>query len=175
MRKSFQIAFAGIITALSVALLYLGGAIWILAYVMPMLAGLIMIFTTESFGTKTALLVYACVSVLSVFLIADKECALMYVMYFGYYPILKPLIEKFKSKFLVWLSKLIVFNTAIVFVELLCFFVFHIPFDDFFGKWGMVILLVCANVVFFMYERLFSLVLILYQKKLKNILNKYIK
>ena len=175
MKKSLKVAAAGVITALSVILLQLGSLIWLFAYLMPLISGLIMIILTESGGKKSAWLVYAAVSIIAMLLLEDKECVLIYVLFFGYYPIIRDSINKIKLKAVRIISKLLIFNSGIVAAELICIYVFGIPFDDFLGKWGAVILLALANVMFFVYERLLGMVIILYNKKYKSKIERYLK
>lgn len=131
MKKSKQTAAAGVLSALSVVLMFFGSVVSVLSYIMPLLSGLLMIIAVESINRKTALSVYACVSLLSLFLLSDKECALLYAAFFGYYPIIRSELDKIKNRLLLWTMRVILFNVSIVFSQLICVFVFRIPFDDF--------------------------------------------
>ena len=86
MKNATRLAVCGIVTALSVVLLFLGGIAFFLAYAMPMIVGLFMIMLKSTFGTSSAWITYAATSSLSFILVADKECMLMYVMFFGFIP-----------------------------------------------------------------------------------------
>lgn len=167
-----QISLAGIASALSIVLLFLGSAIWLLSYVMPIITGLLMIIITQCLNKKTAFTVYFCVSVLSLFLLSDKECVLIYVFFFGYYPIVKDSIEKINNNFLRWVLKFAIFNVSIVLSQLICVYVFQIPFDDFLGKWGIAVLLLLANCVFVLYEKMLKALIVLYDKKYKKKIDK---
>lgn len=175
MKKSIVIAFSGIFTALSVVLLYFGGIVWIFSYIVPLLSSFIVMIAKKSFNLRTSLIIYISVSIISIFILPDKECALLYVMFFGYYPIIKDNIEKFKSKILSIIFKFVLFNFSIVLAEIVCIYLFNIPYDNEFGKWGTVILLLSGNIVFLLYEKLFYMVEILYEKRIKKYLNKYLK
>ena len=170
MKGSFKVAAAGVITALSVILLALGSVIWVFSYTMPLLCGIVMIILTESFNKRTALLVYIAVSIISIFLLSDKESALIYILFFGYYPIIR-----LKPKVLSWFIKLLIFNVGVVGAELICIYIFGIPFDDFLGKWGAVILLVIFNLLFLVYDRLYGMLLIIYEKKYKSRFDRFLK
>lgn len=168
MKKSKQIAVLGLLSALSVVLMFLGSVISVLSYIMPLISGLLMIIAVENISKKSAWVTYICVSILSVFLLTDKECALFYVSFFGYYPIIKSSIDKIKNKILLWIVRAVIFNVGIILNQLVCVYVFCIPFDNFLGGWGIVLLLVLANVLFVMYEKLLSMLILLYQKKYKS-------
>lgn len=175
MKKSIGIAFSGVICALSVVLLFLGSVVWIFAYVMPIVTGLLMIILTESLSKKTALAVYCSTGILSMFLLPDKESALLYILFFGYYPILKPSIEKIKQKFLCVIAKLVVFNAGVVLSQVLCVYVFGMPVEEFLGKVGIVLMLLAANIIFFFYDKLLFALVFLYNKKYKKVVEKYLK
>lgn len=175
MKKSKQTAAAGVLSALSVVLMFFGSVVSVLSYIMPLLSGLLMIIAMESINRKTALSIYACVSLLSLFLLSDKECALLYAAFFGYYPIIRSELDKIKNRLLLWTMRVILFNVSIVFSQLICVFVFRISFDDFLGKWGIAVLLLLANLLFVMYEKLLAMLIVLYRKKYKSKINNLLK
>ena len=175
MKNTYKIALSGVITALSVVLLALGSVIWIFAYVAPLLCGLIMIIMTESAGKKYALTVYFAVSLLSLFLLSDKECALLYALFFGYYPIIREYLERIRSRVLSFLSKLALFYGAVVLCEAICIYVFAIPLDNVMGAAGIILMLVLAGFIFTVYDFLFNVAIILYNKKYRKIFEKFLK
>ena len=65
----------------------------LLVYTAPPFAGILLIVIVNEIGYRWALGTYVAISLLSVFLIADKESAVYFTMFFGYYPILKLLME----------------------------------------------------------------------------------
>lgn len=165
MKKSKQTALAGVMAALSLILMLLGSVIWIFTYVAPMLTGLLMIIICDIADRKTALTCYIAVSIISLIIIPDKECVLTYVFFFGFYPIVREFIEKIKPKLLSYSVKLIIYNAGIVISQLICFYIFAIPFEKVFGKLTVVILLALANLIFVVYDKLLSMLIIIYQKK----------
>ncbi|MFR5876687.1 MAG: hypothetical protein ACLUFN_09390 [Eubacterium sp.] len=175
MKKSKQISLCGIITALSVALLFFGTVVWVMAYFMPLITGLLMIILTQNVNKKSAWTVYVSVSIICLLFMPDKECALTYTFFFGFYPIIKDSIDKIKSKILLWLVRLGIFNAGILSSQLICIYIFGIPFDDFLGKYGIVILIVLANAVYLIYEKLIQIVMVIYVKKYKNKVSKFLK
>lgn len=63
-------------------------------------------------------------------LVADKEAAVMYVMFFGYYPIIKAMVEKKLNKALSWTVKFIIFNISMILAFLIVTYVFKVPFEE---------------------------------------------
>ncbi len=176
MKNSQRIAFCSIVTALSVVLLFLGGITFVLAYAMPMLVGLLMIMLSSTFGASSAWITYAAVSGLSFILVNDKECMLMYVMFFGYYPIIKPYVDKIKIKPVRILLKLAVFNAMLAICQLILVYVFSIPFlDEGVGKWFIAVFAFLMNLLFLVYDRLISSVTVLYKRKIEKRIKKIFK
>lgn len=175
MKNSKVIAYSGVATALSVVMLFLGSIFWVLGYTMPLVASLVMIILLDSISQKSALLTFVSTSVISFILLNDKECVLLYVLFFGYYPLIRDKINDIKPKFLSYLLKFVTFNAAMVLAQILCVYVFGIPFDDMLGKWGIVVFVLCLNLVFVVFDKLYTLLLRLYRIKLKKKVEKYIK
>lgn len=175
MKNSKVIAYSGVATALSVVMLFLGSIFWVLGYTMPLVASLVMIILLDSISQKSALLTFISTSIISFILLNDKECVLLYTLFFGYYPLIRDKINDIKPKFLSYLLKFITFNAAMVLTQVLCVYVFGIPFDDMLGKWGIVLFVLCLNLVFVVFDKLYTLLLRLYRIKLKKKVEKYIK
>lgn len=175
MKNSKVIAYSGVATALSVVMLFLGSIFWVLGYTMPLVASLVMIILLDSISQKSALLTFISTSIISFILLNDKECVLLYILFFGYYPLIRDKINDIKPKFLSYLLKFITFNAAMVLTQILCVYVFGIPFDDMLGKWGIVLFVLCLNLVFVVFDKLYTLLLKLYRIKLKKKVEKYIK
>lgn len=175
MKNSKVIAYSGVATALSVVMLFLGSIFWVLGYTMPLVASLVMIILLDSVSQKSALLTFISTSIISFILLNDKECVLLYILFFGYYPLIRDKINDIKPKFLSYLLKFITFNAAMVLTQVLCVYVFGIPFDDMLGKWGIVLFVLCLNLVFVVFDKLYTLLLKLYRIKLKKKVEKYIK
>lgn len=175
MKKSKFVAFSGILTALSVVILFLGSVISLFAYIAPIVAGLVIISAIKNVNIKSALIIFALTSLISLFLLPDKECPLTYLFFFGYYPIIKPYLEKHKLKFVCFILKFSIFNISIVISQLICVYVFLIPIDDFLGKWGIIILLALANLMFTIYDKMLIFVEILYMKKIYPIIKRLFK
>lgn len=175
MKISKVIAYSGVATALSVVMLFLDSIFWVLGYTMPLVASLVMIILLDSISQKSALLTFISTSIISFILLNDKECVLLYILFFGYYPLIRDKINDIKPKFLSYLLKFITFNAAMVLTQVLCVYVFGIPFDDMLGKWGIVLFVLCLNLVFVVFDKLYTLLLKLYRIKLKKKVEKYIK
>lgn len=165
MNKTKIVAFSGVLTALSVVLLFLGTVISVFAYVSPMICGAVLIASLRNVNEKSAWLIYSAVSIISFLFMADKECSLTYIFFFGYYPIIKSKIDRIKNKILRLFLKLIIFNSGIIISQLICFYIFGIPFDNIFGKWTVLVLLLLVNLLFILYDKLIFMIDLIYMKK----------
>lgn len=151
--KTKNTAVCGLITALSVVLMMLTTLIPVFMYVIPIITGLLVLFVSDIADKKWGLGVYFSTAFLSVLLITDKEAALTYALFFGYYPLIKDVIEKL-PKWGAWLLKLVVFNVAAVSIGAISFFLFGVSGEEYneFGKFTIPILLIMANVAFVLYD-----------------------
>ncbi len=83
-------------------------------YALPAMASVFLMPVVIECGRRWAMAVYVAVALLALFITPDMEARLLFVAFFGYYPILKSLTESWKSHVLEWVGKLLVFNTAVV-------------------------------------------------------------
>ena len=107
---SFKVALGGVIAALSLLLMLVAGVTTSLVYAIPMITGAFLMVLVIEFGSGFAWLEYLAISIISMLLLGNKEAAIMYVAFFGYYPIIKSFIEKHTRKVLGWVVKYAIFN-----------------------------------------------------------------
>ena len=93
MKKSREIAFLGIISALSVVFLLLGAIVEVLDITSAILASLMLLIAYEELKGKSVL-VYLATSVISFFFVFFSPMPAIEYTIFGLYPLIKPLIEK---------------------------------------------------------------------------------
>ena len=92
MSQSAKTAMGGMITALSVIIL-MPTALDLFVYALPAMAGMLTMFAVIELGKKWSFGVFTAVSLISVLLVPNKEAAVMYLAFFGYYPIAKAFLE----------------------------------------------------------------------------------
>lgn len=175
--KSKYVAFGGIITALSVLLMVLTGVIPVLIYSTPIIVGLFLMLVVIEMGKKWAFAVYFAVSVLSILFVAEKESAAVYVAFFGYYPILKPILESIKSRVLEWILKILIFNVSMVttYFLLIKFFGIEISYGNIAFEIIVATLLVLGNVLFLLYDIVFTRLVTVYIKVWSKRVHKFFK
>ena len=173
--RSFKVAFGGIIAALSIVFMFSTGIVPTLTYAIPAICGALLMTVVIEISPVFAGAIYIAVSILSLLVVADKEAAVMYTAFFGYYPIIKSFIEKFTGKVLSWIIKYIIFNIAMVSSYFVSSKMFMVTFEDieFLGKFALPALLFAGNIVFAIYDvaltRLVTGYLIHWRKYVKRV------
>lgn len=169
--KIRKVAFGGIITAVSVVFLFISSFLGIATYAAPALAGLLMVPLMYEAGRGTSFTAYAAVSAISLFFIPEKELAFMYVSFFGYYALIKDLLEKIRPKFLSVLAKFAVFNVAIILAYVVLLNVIAPPeLVKEFSESGIryeLALLAVGNLLFAVYDFLLKMLSFVYIKKIR--------
>lgn len=152
--QAFKIAIGGVISAVSLALMMFTGIFPFGTYAFPVLSGTFLISIFLEFGFGWSMLVYAVISIMSILFVSDKEAALFFTLFFGYYPVVKSYIERLKSKVVQYIIKFAIFNAACVSVYFLMLFVFSLPKDAFevFGVNIPLIFLLAGNLIFILYD-----------------------
>lgn len=155
-KSASSVAFGGIVSALAVLLMFFTGVFPFATYALPALAGLLLVVIVVDHGMKWAWSVYGAISALAILITPDREAAAMFVLFFGYYPILKSVLERIRSRVVEYILKFVVFNVAIVASYLIIINVLGISeiLEEFgeLGKYGVWIMLVMGNVVFLLYD-----------------------
>lgn len=167
---SYRVALGGIVAALCLVTMFLAGIIPALYLVLPMAAGILMMIIAVEVNTKWAALTYIAVSILSFFITFDKEASLIFILFFGHYPILRFYIERISNRPVRNIIKLAVFNVCIIAYFYITVYLFGLTqlleeFDDF-GKYGGLVILVIVNVIFALYDYNLKVAHELYRKRL---------
>ena len=97
--SSKQMALCGLLTALAVVVMVLTGAIGIGTFAGPVLAMAVLLPVLEECGTKSGLLTYAAGAILGILIVPEVELALVYAT-FGWYPVLRPKLNRIPSRLL---------------------------------------------------------------------------
>lgn len=174
MKKSKRIALCGMLSALSLVIMLVAYFPY-LTYTLPALAGILFAIVMVEIGTKWAWGSFVTTAILAL-LLCEKEAAVIFVAFFGYYPILKANLERISIKIVEYIAKFILFNVAVVAAYLVIIYVFSIPIENMgqFGQYTLLILLGMGNVVFIIYDFALSTAYQEYMVKLhpkvKNIL-----
>ena len=181
MKQSFKIAFGGILSAFSVILILLGN-IPMAEYVGPTFAGILLGWAVIETGALQSLWIYVAAALLSLLLSGNKEPALLYAMFFGYFPVLKDVLQRrVKFRALRWMIKFVVFNLAMLGAYFILIYVFGMPLEEMegLGKYTVYVLLAGGNVLMvvvdFCIEKLGVLYRLKWQKRIHKALGQKMK
>ena len=171
MRESSKAALCGIISSLAIVIMLSTYLSPFLVYTAPAFSGLLLLLILNELGCKWAAATYLTVSLISVFIIADKEAAVFYTMFFGFYPILCFILnKKVANKVIRTVIKFCSFNVSCLISFAICMFVLALDMSDIIGD-GMLFTAVFAvlmNILFFVYDMLITRLQQLYIKKLQK-------
>lgn len=155
-RSAKSIALSGMLAALAITIMCLGGLIPLATYICPMLCALICFTVLRLCGKRIAWAWYAAVSLLCVLIGPDKEAATVF-LFLGYYPIVK---QRLDAKKLPWLWKASLFNSSAAFVYLFQIYFMGIEaaaaeFQSAGVLW-LLLLLILSNTTFFLLDKLLN-------------------
>ncbi|MCL2637464.1 MAG: hypothetical protein FWD48_03755 [Oscillospiraceae bacterium] len=155
-RISHKVAYCGIICALAVMIMLIS-LIPGFAYAVPAVSGIFIWSICFFISYKWALLSFAASSLLLLILLPHSvEANIVYIAFFGYYPIIRDKLVVIKSIVLRFFAKLLVFNAACVaaFQVITIFIEVEKVLEGMerFGDLAVFVFWGTANIAFFCYE-----------------------
>ena len=141
---------------------------------MPAIAGVIGVIIVIEIGVKWAFAAYF-VSAALTFILGINEAGILFALLFGYYPIIKPLIEKIRVRAIEYIVKFTLFNAAMIASYAILIAVFSLAalgFDKMLFAW---ITLAIGNIFFILYDICISRIAALYCLKYRKYIKKLLK
>ncbi len=163
------LTLSAMLAAGGVALIYLTAVMPTLQFALVAVAGLLPAIPLVLGGMKWGLLTYAATGLLALILGIDKEAAILYLLLFGHWPMVKSLIErKIGSRVLEWAVKLLVCNLLFLLLYLMIK-LFGIDI----GELGMPVWLfvLAGNVSFVLYDLCFTMLISSFGARLRKLMN----
>ena len=146
-------ALGGMMAALAVVIMTLGGAIPLNTFLCPIVCMMVLRFVLATTGRRVAWAWYGAVSILSLLLGPDKEAAAIFLA-LGYYPILKPRLDRMKLGIVL---KALIFNSMILLMYGALIYLMGMQYiaQEYaqLGRIMTVFMLVGGNVVFFLLDK----------------------
>ena len=153
---SRNLALGGVLCALAVAIMAMGTLIPAATYCCPLLASMTILPVLLLCGEKLSWAMFAASAILSLLLAPDKEAAAIFLA-LGYYPIVKPKLDK-KPKPVRIFGKFLLFNAAICAVYAALLFLFRMDAlrEEFSQMGGLLLagLLLGGNFIFWLDDKL---------------------
>ena len=168
---SRRMALGGLLSALAVVILLLGGLIPLATFCCPMLAILVLLPLLSEGGPKLAATAWAAVSLIALLSVPDRELTLFYV-FFGLYPLLQPRLDRIPRRPLRILCKLLYCSASLAALYALLLFLFRLEaLWQEFRTASLALTLVTfamANFAFLLLDELIRRVRRLWERKLRR-------
>jgi hypothetical protein len=148
-KKTRIITLAALFVAFSVIFLYLGSVIPTIRLGFAAAASLFAVAAVIETGLVSASFVYIGSSVISLLLLPDKTVILLYVLFLGYYPIIKSLAERSRSIILCWAAKIALFEAA---YSVIWFLFKRLIFDSKFIETNIIFIYLAGTAAFVVYD-----------------------
>ena len=161
MAKTRNLTISALLSALAVVSLYLGSLLPTGQLGLAALASLFVAAAIIEAGLKSGVSVFIISSAIAMLIIPNRVVPLFYLLFFGYYPIIKSLIEKHKNVFVQWILKILVFNSSLTVIY---FLQKTLIFDIFESQPTVIILYLLGNAVFALFDYGYSNVIRLYME-----------
>lgn len=148
------IALGGMMAALAATIMCLGGLIPVATFVCPIMCIMLGQFVLKTCGRRIGWTWYGAVAILSLLIGPDKEAAAIFA-FLGYYPMLKPRLDRMK---LGTVLKLVLFNAAILLMYWILIRLFGM--DQIASEYAelgavmTVVMLIGGNVIFFLLDKI---------------------
>lgn len=164
-KQTKRIAVCGVMAALGVVILLLGNLLGIGLYLAPMLVGLCLIPIGREWGIKYQLLLWIVISLLALLLVPDLEETVIFLGLLGWYPALRPQLQKIPSGVRI-VVKLLLFNAIVLALE----FLLRLLLAPEAGSVGLAIaLLLLGNAAFLLYDFALPRIETLFQSYFKRL------
>ena len=170
MNQNRYLALAGIMTAVTVILLFAAMIVPNLKLVLYGLSSLPMAALLLETNRRTGIMFYIATAALALILLPDKMAALPYVTVLGLYGLIKAVAEKFPNRIIEWTIKEIYFNATLFLYGLLIYKVFMPNITFPIPIWAVVL---CAEALFVAYDYIYSICILYYEKLFRQNIKRF--
>ena len=148
--KSKDIAYLGVLLGLNQLFIILSSVIETNTIILFAAAALIVGVVIVEFGGKSGIVFYIASCILGFFLTFNKVELITYIIFFGFYSIIKHVLEvRLNNKYMLYATKFLYFNLALITMYLVVKLL--ILFDL---KWWMILV---AQIMFIIYDYAFTI------------------
>ena len=177
--KTKKLTLSATLAAMGVVLLIIGGLIEVLDLSMAALASFFCIFSVIEMEKGYSWMIFAVTGILAVVLMPQGLGGWLYLVFFGYYPIIKEMLERL-TRPIAWALKIVVFNLAVTVYGVICYFLFfgqiELLFNEVSAMLGGIsagaviisVVYVALNLVFVVYDIALTRLITLYLLRLRK-------
>ena len=162
---SRRLAVCAMSAAVGVVLMLLGSFMGLGMYMAPIFVGWCLIPIGRRYGVRYQAMLWIVIGLLSLLFVGDMEQNLMFIGFFGWYPIIRSKLQKLPRVPRLCL-KLLLFNVVIVALEAIVL-AFLVP--EVLEAWLAVLLLAVGNMTFLVYDYAFPMFELLADRFLKRL------
>ena len=176
-QKTKRLTASALLAAMGVAMIFMCSFIEALDLSTAALASFFCLFAVIEFGGMYPWLIFAVTGILSVILMPYTMGGWFYILFFGYYPIIKNKLQKLKKP-IAWTLKILLLNGAVaISLTIACFLLyggdFYQTFMMTFGEdgWGMYAAIgtyLLLNVTFVIYDIALNRLIVFYNVKIRS-------
>lgn len=163
-KKTKRLTVSAVSAALGVVILALGSFVEVLDLSSSAFAGMIVIFTVIEIGGFWPWAVFGATGLLAL-LLPMKLPAVFYLLFCGWYPIIKEKIERLHSRVLQWVIKLALLNAALTLVILAGRYILALPDTELSWSW---VLYLMGNAAFVLFDIALTRLITLYIVRLRK-------
>lgn len=147
--KTRVITSSALLISLSMVFLYLSSVFPTMQLCFVAAASLFVVAQVIEHGISGGVYVFAGSCILGFLIVPDKTSMILYGLFFGYYPIIKSIAERYNRAFIRWAIKLVVMNMALAII--LGFFG-ELIFDLSQFEYGVWVFAALFDVTFILYD-----------------------
>ena len=185
-KRTKKLTLGAILSAMGVATLFVGSFIETLDLTMAALASFFCIFAVIELGGIYPWLIFSVTGVLSVVLMPYSMTGWFYLLFFGYYPIIKEKLERL-PRIVSWVLKIVILNVALIITVVAAYLLFFGQGSDgdFISAFTLIFgesdagemmaagVYALANVTFIIYDIALTKLITLYFLKLRTKFKKF--
>ncbi len=172
--KTKKLTLSAVLAAMGVVILIIGAFFEVLDLSMAAIASFFCIFAVIEMGRGYPWMIYAVTGVLSIIIVPNGLGGWFYLLFFGYYPIIKEKVEKL-FKPLAWILKFLTFNLSITVYIFILYFLFFNDFQILINEFSNLFLGDVSNTaIIAVVYAIFNFIFFIYDIALTNLITLYI-
>ncbi|MBZ4645159.1 MAG: putative rane protein [Clostridia bacterium] len=161
-----KVALGGFATALAVICLYLASILPTNRLFFYAISSMFLLAMVIEFGVSSAVVTYISTALLAFIIIPDKLMLIPYVLFFGYYGIIKYYVEKINNLIIEWIIKLLLFNIS---MYILYIITVKMLFETITTRFPIWITVVLGEIAFVVYDYGYSMAAGYYKYRLRKL------
>lgn len=164
-KNTYKLALASVICALCVVALFLGSVLTVLDLSCAAICSIAVTLVVIESGGIYPWFVWLGTSILGLLLCPDKFGSVTFLVFCGYYPMIKLYIEKIKSKIIQWILKTVIFNIALSVIITASLFILGLPETEI--TYSLAVYVLC-NITFIIFDIALTRLISMYLFRLRD-------